>query len=118
MTHLDGTEENFDIPSGSTSGLKIFFQQEVLVQSGLFYLIDVEVDIDHSFVAQAKGYHFKPVLKANVSIYEEPVTPPGDMDDDSDDSDSDGSDDGSSDDGSNGSGDGSSDGGDFPIIGI
>lgn len=68
----DGTEFNLKIPSGSTSGLKIKLEPELVVESGVVNEILVDFDLSKSFVCQGnhkipngiKGFIFKPVLRA------------------------------------------------------
>ena len=72
----DGTVYDLKIPSGSTSGLKVFINPDIEVAGGLTTELLLDFDVSKSFVAQGKitsmseikGFHFKPVLRvANVS---------------------------------------------------
>lgn len=67
----DGTVYDLKIPSGSTSGLKVFINPDIEVAGGLTTELLLDFDVSKSFVAQGKitsmseikGFHFKPVLR-------------------------------------------------------
>jgi len=72
----DGTVYTLAIPSGSTSGIKVFINPDLEVAGGLTSELLLDFDVSKSFVVQGKtdtisdikGFHFKPVLRvANVS---------------------------------------------------
>lgn len=72
----DGTVYTLTIPSGSTSGIKVFINPDLEVAGGLTSELLLDFDVSKSFTVQGKvdsmsdikGFHFKPVLRvANVS---------------------------------------------------
>lgn len=73
----DGQRFDLTIPSGSQSGLKIFIEPSIIVQSELNSELLIDFDVAKSFVVQGNpnspaginGFIFKPVLRAvNASI--------------------------------------------------
>ena len=68
----DGQEFNLNVPSGAETGIKIFIDPELLIQSGLTSELLLDFDLNNSFVAQGnlsspsgiKGFNFKPVIRA------------------------------------------------------
>ncbi len=68
----DGTEFNLKIPGGSSSGLKIKLNPELVVESGVVNEVLVDFDLSKSFVCLGnhklpngiKGFIFKPVVRA------------------------------------------------------
>lgn len=73
----DGKTYDLKVPSGASSGLKIFVKPEIVVSGGLTSELLLDFDVSQSFVAQGditspdnvNGFIFKPVIKAtNVSV--------------------------------------------------
>lgn len=68
----DGRTFDLKIPSGSSSGLKIFVKPAVVVAGGLSADLLLDFDVSRSFIAQGSlmkpetihGFIFKPVIKA------------------------------------------------------
>jgi len=68
----DGRTFDLKVPSGSSSGLKIFIKPAVVVAGGLSADLLLDFDVSRSFVAQGSimkpetihGFIFKPVIKA------------------------------------------------------
>lgn len=73
----DGQLFDLTIPSGSQSGIKIFIDPSIVVESGLNTELLLDFDVAKSFVVQGnpnspsgiRGFIFKPVLRAvNASV--------------------------------------------------
>lgn len=66
----DSTKFNLKIPSGASSGLKIFIQPAIQINADMKYEILLDYDISKSFVPQRgankeiKGFIFRPVIRA------------------------------------------------------
>ncbi|MBR9854288.1 MAG: DUF4382 domain-containing protein [Algicola sp.] len=68
----DGTTFNLKVPSGSSSGIKVFVDPAITVTSGLSSDLLLDFDVSSSFVAKGtfnspsgiNGFNFKPVIKA------------------------------------------------------
>ncbi|MDF1548278.1 MAG: DUF4382 domain-containing protein [Bacteroidales bacterium] len=73
----DGRTFDLKIPSGSSSGLKIFIKPAIVVAGGLSADLLLDFDVSRSFVAQGSlskpekihGFIFKPVIKASNKSY-------------------------------------------------
>lgn len=69
----DGTVHDFKIPSGGSSGLKIFIQPGLMVEGGLTAELLLDVNLNRSLVMKGnpdniQGFNFSPVVRAmNVS---------------------------------------------------
>ncbi|MDF1548277.1 MAG: DUF4382 domain-containing protein [Bacteroidales bacterium] len=73
----DGKTYDLTVPSGASSGLKIFVKPEIVVAGGLTAELVLDFDVSQSFIPQGDisspdnvtGFIFKPVIKAtNVSV--------------------------------------------------
>lgn len=73
----DGKTYELKVPSGASSGLKIFVKPEIVVAGGLTAELLLDFDVSQSFVPQGNmsspdlvtGFIFNPVIKAaNVSV--------------------------------------------------
>lgn len=65
----DGREFPLKVPSGSTSGLKVFVSPDIMVSTGLSSDVLLDFDLSRSFVPQSSGenitgFTFKPVIRA------------------------------------------------------
>lgn len=68
----DGTTYDLTVPSGASSGLKVFINPALQVNADVTYEILLDVDLTKSFVVQGNpdtpaginGFHFKPVIRA------------------------------------------------------
>lgn len=68
----EGTEFDLKVPSGSSSGMKIFVSPEINVEGGLTSELLLDFDVSRSFVPKGdykniedlKGFNFKPVIRA------------------------------------------------------
>ena len=72
----DGTVYDLKVPSGSSSGIKVFVEPNIIVDGGLTADLLLDFDVSKSFVAKGNrkdaggitGFNFKPVIKAsNIS---------------------------------------------------
>lgn len=73
----DGRTFNMKVPSGASSGLKVFVKPEIVVSGGLSAELLLDFDVSRSFVPTGDisspdfngEFNFKPVIKAsNVSV--------------------------------------------------
>jgi len=73
----DGRTFNMKVPSGASSGLKVFVKPEIVVSGGLTSELLLDFDVSRSFVPNGDisspdfngDFNFKPVIKAsNVSV--------------------------------------------------
>lgn len=72
VTLVNGTEFDLNIPSGSTSGLKVNISPEITIEEGQSAIVILDFDVSKSFVVQGNmdtpaginGFHFKPVVRA------------------------------------------------------
>lgn len=68
----DGTTYDLKVPSGASSGLKVFINPSLQVNTDVTYEVLLDVDLTKSFVVQGNpnttaginGFHFKPVVRA------------------------------------------------------
>lgn len=68
ITYQDGHTSAFEIPSGSESGLKIFFDAPLEITGNDLVVAIVRFDVSRSFVFMGNGdVNFKPVLRVAVS---------------------------------------------------
>ena len=69
VTLTDDTEFDLDVPSGSTSGIKVKIDPEIYVEEGQTYDVLLDFDVSRSFVAKGNingiinGFNFKPVVR-------------------------------------------------------
>lgn len=74
VTLKDGTVFNLNVPSGSSSGLKIKVKSPIEVVTGLSSDLLLDFDLSKSFVPQSSGshisgFHFSPVVRAvNMTV--------------------------------------------------
>ncbi|MCR9227500.1 MAG: DUF4382 domain-containing protein [Flavobacteriaceae bacterium] len=69
----DGTVYDLDVPSGDSSGIKVFVNPAITVSGGLSSDLLLDFDVSRSFVAKGNintpagvnGFNFKPVIKAS-----------------------------------------------------
>ena len=69
----DGTVYDLKVPSGSSSGIKVFVEPNIIVDGGLTADLLLDFDLSKSFVAKGNrkeeggitGFNFKPVIKAS-----------------------------------------------------
>lgn len=69
VTMKDGREFPLKVPSGSSSGLKVFVSPDIMVTTGLSSDVLLDFDLSRSFVPQGtasdiRGFIFKPVIRA------------------------------------------------------
>jgi hypothetical protein len=68
----DGRQFNLKIPSGPQTGIKMFIESPVVIESGLTSELLLDFNLEKSFNVQGnpdtpagiKGFHFKPVIRA------------------------------------------------------
>jgi len=69
----DGTVYDLKVPSGDSSGIKVFIEPNIIVDGGLTADLLLAFDVSKSFVAKGNrkdpggitGFNFKPVIKAS-----------------------------------------------------
>lgn len=69
----DGTVYDLKLPSGDSSGIKVFIEPNIIVDGGLTADLLLDFDVSKSFVAKGNrkdpggitGFNFKPVIKAS-----------------------------------------------------
>ena len=69
----DGTVYDLKVPSGDSSGIKVFIEPNIIVDGGLTADLLLDFDVSKSFVAKGNrkdpggitGFNFKPVIKAS-----------------------------------------------------
>ncbi len=69
----DGTVYDLKVPSGASSGIKVFVEPNIIVDGGLTADLLLDFDVSKSFVAKGNrkdaggitGFNFKPVIKAS-----------------------------------------------------
>jgi hypothetical protein len=72
LTLTNGQTYDVKVPSGNTTGIKVFIDPEIQVEGGLTSELLLDFDVSQSFVmkgnlntpAGVKGFNFKPVIRA------------------------------------------------------